>query len=98
MTKLDLAHLSPANILAYVKSSKGKLGKTAGIFNILAKQKEETLQGYEVSPNVHGSFQEMDVAQSSPLKESTIPIINKSAKKVGDWKRIDGKRLERTMK
>ena len=80
MTKLDLAHLSPANILAYVKSSKGKLGKTAGIFNILAKQKEEALQDSEVPGAVH----EVDVALSSPLRDrdSNIPRIHKPAKRV----------------
>ena len=35
--KLKLNHLTPFQILAYVFSAKGKFGKTAGCFNLLAK-------------------------------------------------------------
>ena len=36
--KLKLSHLTPNQILAYVMSAKGMYGKTAGCFNILARE------------------------------------------------------------
>ena len=91
-TKLGLK-LSPALILAYVKSAKGRLGKTAGCFNILAKQKEETFQGSNQSPD-----SVVEEVLPPALKENNTPRVHKPAKKVGDWKRNNGKRLERVMK
>ena len=35
--KLKLSHLTPNQILAYVLSAKGKLGKTAGCFSLMAR-------------------------------------------------------------
>ena len=73
------------------------LGKTAGCFNILAKQKEEAIQNSLFSPEVHRGLQVVDEAVSTPLKEINIPRI-KSVGKVGEWKRANGKRLERLIK
>jgi len=36
-TKLKLCHLTPYQILSYVMSAKGRYGKTAGCFNLLAR-------------------------------------------------------------
>ena len=81
LTKLSLPEFTPAIILKYVKSSKGRLGKTAGCFNILAKQKEETIQSSSLS-QVSGRFKVEDVALPSPLREKNIPNIHKPARKV----------------
>ena len=98
-TKLNLeSRWTPSNLLTYIKSSKGKFGKTAGIFNILAKQKEEAIQGSEVSPDLQGGGHEVDGALSSPLRENKIPRMHQPAKEIGDWNRKIGKRLERIMK
>ena len=81
LTKLSLPEFTPAIILNYVKSSKGRLGKTAGCFNILAKQKEETIQSSSLS-QVSGRFKVEDVPLPSPLREKNIPNIHKPARKV----------------
>ena len=86
LTKLSLPEFTPAIILKYVKSSKGRLGKTAGCFNILAKQKEESIQSSSLSQDsgrkVSGRFKVEDVALPSPLREKNIPNIHKPARKV----------------
>ena len=84
--------------MTYVKSARGRLGKTAGCFNILAKQKEEAIQSSRLSPEVHRGLQEVDEVRSPALKEINIPRINKPVEKVGVWKRANGNRLERLMK
>ena len=43
-TKLKLSQWSPTQILAYVMSSKGRFGKTAGCFNLLATDAKRNLQ------------------------------------------------------
>ena len=42
--KLKLNHLTPNQILAYVMSAKGMFGKTAGCFNILARELVTTIK------------------------------------------------------
>ena len=51
---------SPANILNHVKSPRGRLGKTAGCFNILVKQKEKTIQGRRLEPQSRISSEDTD--------------------------------------
>merc|ERR1712227_584651 len=43
-TKLKLYQWNPTQILAYVMSSKGRFGKTAGCFNLLAREAQRNLQ------------------------------------------------------
>ena len=45
--KLSLAKWSPANILEYVQSDRGKLGKTAGCFSLMAGDLRHQLQQQE---------------------------------------------------
>merc|ERR1719394_578794 len=42
--KLKLVQWKPEQILAYVMSAKGKFGKTAGCFNLLAREAQRNLQ------------------------------------------------------
>jgi len=43
-TKLKLDQWNPTQVLAYVMSSKGRFGKTAGCFNLLAREAQRNLQ------------------------------------------------------
>ena len=50
MNKFGLTDWSPDKVLAYVKSSRGKLGKTAGCFNLLAKELQLKLSRSSSTP------------------------------------------------
>ena len=85
---------------AYVKSPSGMLGKTAGCFNILARQMEDNIN----KTSVREVLGNVEVGESSTntnkpdKKENDLHNAGTAQKKnMKDWRRKD-RRLERIMK
>jgi len=79
--KLKLLQWSPEQILSYVKSAKGKFGKTAGCYNLIARDLRVKAP---VKPKIvlKPSALKVDYkAQSSPTcKREEMPVIKKDLK------------------
>ena len=87
-TKLKLSHWSPTQILAYVMSSKGRFGKTAGCFNLLASDAKRNRQESKViikSPTVKATVlkrtQSLEKSRNDKEMQSCYRMTQTVAKK-----------------
>lgn len=74
-TKLKLSQWTPNQILTYVMSAKGKFGKTAGVFNIIARD-------FQMS--------QLGRAQSSLRPIVKQPVVIKKTKKTPEQVKVTG--------
>ena len=76
-TKLSLTKWSPHNILTYVNSSRGKLGKTAGCFSLLAQDLQLKLARRQ-EMSITSQFQVQAKLLKSPIR---APAVKQRRKK-----------------
>ena len=69
--KLKLSHLTPNQILAYVLSAKGKLGKTAGCFSLMARDLD-TSSTQSMMTNVKQMMPNPSTSQTPPAAITMI--------------------------
>jgi len=79
-TKLKLDQWNPTQILAYVMSSKGRFGKTAGCFNLLARDAQRNLQESKaiVKPP---TFKAAMINRNQSLEKTVIHEASQSSSK-----------------
>ena len=74
---LELSNCSPQQILSYIESSKGKLGKTAGCFSLLKKE-------YEVQERIKFKSTERNEKDQSNDQNFLVKIQTKKPEKDND--------------
>ena len=79
--KLKLLHWSPEQILSYVKSAKGKFGKTAGCFSLIARDFRVIKSPMKTQVDLKPSTPASDFkAQSPPVRIKEMPAIKMDLK------------------